>query len=99
MVRRRQDAGDLEGDGIESLERKLDRLTRLVVALLLCQPILFVGLIMPDTATQLLACALLVLLGLLLAFPNLETTLPLRMRRLGRTFGRIRNHFRSMMSG
>ncbi|MGC1275314.1 MAG: hypothetical protein WBC44_16530 [Planctomycetaceae bacterium] len=99
MARRRQDAGDLEGDGIERLERKLDRLTRLVVALLLCQPILFVGLIMPDTATQLLTCALLVLLGLLLAFPNLETALPSHMRRLGRTFGRMRDRFRSMISG
>lgn len=84
---------------LERIERKLDRLTRLVVVVLLCQPVLLVGLLMPDVTTQALTYALLALLAILVLFPNLETKLPEAMRRLGRTVGRVRRRVKTFAPG
>jgi hypothetical protein len=93
MERRRQDAGELA-----RLEQKIDRLSRLVILVAVCQPVLLVGLIMPDAATQIVTAALLALLIVLITFPNLEIRLPPLMRRAGRTFGRLRSRHSSVRS-
>jgi ABC-type transport system involved in cytochrome bd biosynthesis fused ATPase/permease subunit len=76
-------------DDLARIERKLDRLTRLVVALLVLQPVLLLGALLPDATAQPFLLALLVVLAVLAAFPNLERWLPRSARRLGRAWGRI----------
>lgn len=94
MAGRRDYSADLE-----RIERKVDRLTRLAAAVLLFQPVLLVGLIMPDATTQALTCVLLAVLALLALFPNLETKLPDAMRQLGRAFGKARRRTRAFAPG
>lgn len=81
------------------VERKLDRLTQLAVVVLLCQPVLLVGSLMPDVTTQVVTYMLLALLALLAVFPNVERKVPLVMRKLGRAFGRLRRHVRTVVPG
>jgi len=90
MARQRQDADDLA-----RLEQKIDRLTWLMAAVAICQPMLLIGLVMPDAATQFLTVSLLALLIVLVAFPNLEVRLPVAMRRSGRILGRFGRRVRS----
>ena len=94
MAGRRDYSGDFE-----RIERKLDRLTRLIAALLLCQPVLFVALVMPDVTTSAIVYGLLALLAVLALFPNLEENLPAAMRRLGRTFGHVKRWTRAAVPG
>ena len=82
-------------DDLARIERKLDRVTRLVIALLVCQPILLFGALLPGATTEPVLLALMVLLALLAAFPNLERQLPKLTRRLGRAYGRLRRRFRA----
>ena len=81
-------------DSLSRIERKVDRLTRLVVALLVCQPVLLFGALLPDATAEPVLLALLLVLAILAAFPNLERQLPRAMRRLGRTYGRLRRRVR-----
>ena len=86
-------------DALARIERKLDRLTRLVVALLVCQPVLLLGALLPDATTRPVMLALMTVLAILAAFPNLERQLPRAMRRLGRTYGRLRRRVRAATPG
>jgi len=81
-------------DDLARLERKLDRLTRLVIALLVLQPILLFGALLPDATTQPVMLGLMTALAVLAAFPNMERKLPKAARRLGRLFGRLRQSTR-----
>jgi hypothetical protein len=84
---------------LQRIERKLDRLTHLVVLLLLCQPILLVGTLLPEGTLQAITLVLLALLAFLFIFPNIERKFPLLMRRLGRLFGRLRRWTRVVTPG
>lgn len=77
-------------EDLARIERKLDRLTRLVVALLVLQPVLLIGALLPDATAEPFLLALLFVLAVLAAFPNLERRFPRTARRLGRTWGRVR---------
>ncbi len=81
-------------DDLARIERKLDSLTRLVIALLVCQPILLFGALLPDATAQPVMLTLMAVLAVLAAFPNLERQLPRATRRLGRTYGRLRRRVR-----
>lgn len=91
MAGRRDHSEDLR-----RIERKVDRLTRLVFLVLLCQPVLLVGSLMPDVTTQAVTYVLLAFLALLAIFPNIERKIPPVMRKLGRLLGRTRRHVRNM---
>ena len=81
-------------DDLARIERKLDRLTRLVVALLVLQPVLLLGALLPDATAQPFLLALLIVLAILAAFPNLERWLPRSARRVGRAWGRVSRRVR-----
>jgi hypothetical protein len=83
----------------ERIERKLDRLTRLVAVLLFCQPLLLVGMLLPDVTMQAITLGLLALMAAFVILPNLEHKLPPLMRRTGRLFGRLRRWSRAVMPG
>lgn len=88
-----------QSEDLQRIERKLDRLTRLVVLVLFCQPVLLVGSLMPDVTTQAVTYVLLAFLALLAVFPNIERKIPPIMRKLGRVFGRTRRHVRNLVPG
>lgn len=81
-------------DDLDRIERKLDRLTRLVIALLVLQPVLLFGALLPDATGQPAFLGLMIFLAVLAAFPNLERKLPQAARRLGRIVGRWRRRMR-----
>lgn len=81
-------------DDLARIERKLDRLTRLVIALLVLQPVLLLGALLPDATAQPVMLGLMTVLAVLAAFPNLERQLPKAARRVGRFVGRIRRRAR-----
>ena len=77
-------------DDLARVERKLDRLTRLVVGLTLFQPVLLAAALAPDDAAELIAALLLVVAAVLLIFSRLESQLPRLSLRVGRTVGHLR---------
>lgn len=81
-------------DDLTRIERKLDRLTRLVIALLVLQPVLLLGALLPDATARPFLLTLMAGLAVLAAFPNLERWLPRSARRLGRGWGRVRRRVR-----
>ncbi len=88
--------GDREtSERLGRIERKLDRLLQFCIVLLVCQPVLLFGLLMPGLVPLLVCYALLALLVALAIFPNLETKLPSVMRWLGNAFGRLRRRMRA----
>jgi len=81
-------------DRLDRVEQKLDRLLQLVVCVLICQPILLIGLLMPSLATLTVAYLLLAIIIALALFPNLETKLPQMMHGTGAFVGRMQRRWR-----
>lgn len=79
---------------LDRIEQKLDRVLQLVVCVLICQPILLVGLLMPSAATLTVAYVLVALIIALALFPNLETRLPALMHGMGAFVGRMQRRWR-----
>jgi len=88
------DGHDESQERLDRIEQKLDRVLQLVVCVLICQPILLIGLLMPSVATLTVSYVLVALIIALALFPNLETKLPESMRRMGALVGRVRRRWR-----
>jgi hypothetical protein len=81
-------------DRLDRIEHKLDRMLQLTVCVLICQPILLVGILMPGVASLAVAYVLVALIIALALFPDLETKLPALMHRMGAFVGRAQRRWR-----